>query len=76
MRTLIEAGAIATPEEGKSIFDYSQERRSAEFILFPINDYLDKVTVSDEDLNAWYEAHKAEYTIPHKMFLRIFVYHS
>ncbi|MFI3271924.1 MAG: SurA N-terminal domain-containing protein [Pseudomonadota bacterium] len=69
MRTLVQAGAMVTEAEARDMFNFAQERRSAEYIKFAAADYLAKANVTDEALQAWYDAHKAEYTVPQKLDL-------
>lgn len=67
MRELVQAGAMVTEAEARDMFNFAQEQRSAEFIMFATADYLDKAVVTDAALQAWYDAHKAELTVPQKL---------
>lgn len=74
MRELVVAGAVVTDGEARSMFDYSQEKRSADYVLFPTEEYAASATITDEQLHKWYDAHKTEFTIPQKVrleFVRI-----
>lgn len=69
MRELVTAGAVLTDTEARSLFDFAQERRNAEYALFPVSAYLAEITPTEEQLAAWYEKHKATFTVPQQVVI-------
>lgn len=59
--------AHASPLQAKQLFDFQLEQRG--FDAYPIKaaDFIDEVTVSDEELNAFYEETKAQYQVPERI---------
>lgn len=74
MRALVTAGAVVTDAEARDMFTFAQEKRSIDYVLFPIDEYAAAAKVDDAKLHEWYEAHKTQFTVPQKVrldFVRI-----
>ncbi|MBD5626089.1 MAG: peptidylprolyl isomerase [Desulfovibrio sp.] len=61
---LVTAPAWSDPDEPRRRYDFLRERRSVDYIFVPAGRFLDKVTVSDAEAQAWYDGHKADFAIP------------
>ncbi len=48
----------------------SEPRVSVEYLEFAVNDYKDKVTISDGDIKAYYEENLKQYQVPEKVEAR------
>lgn len=60
----VTAGAFVSEAEVKDLYMYDGERRILEYALFPLADYASKITVSDADVQAWYETNQNMYRVP------------
>ncbi|WP_165079208.1 MULTISPECIES: SurA N-terminal domain-containing protein [unclassified Desulfovibrio] len=61
---LVTAPAWSDPDEPRRRYDFLRERRSVDYIFVPAGRFLDKVTVTDAEAQAWYDGHKADFAIP------------
>ena len=50
--------------EARTLYDFSLEKRKAEYVLFSTVDYKDKVVVSDEDISQYYANNKELFRKP------------
>ncbi len=74
MRALVTAGAVVTDAEARDMFTYAQEKRSIDYVLFPLDEYAAAASIEDAALQAWYDSNKARFTEPQKVrldFVRI-----
>ena len=62
-------GVSATEAEARNFFDFQLEQRVAEYVLFASKDFASKVTVTDADLQAHFDANKASFIEPARMNL-------
>ncbi len=58
MRMAITGSAAISDAEARTLFDYAYERRTLEYALFNAADYMDKITVQPEQLEAAYNAYQ------------------
>ncbi len=61
---LVTAPAWSDPDEPRRRYDFLRERRSVDYIFVPAQRFLNKVTVTDAEAQAWYDGHKADFAIP------------
>ena len=57
----VQASAYATSAQTQTALNAFMQRREVQILNFPVADYLSKVTVSDADLQTYYEKNKAKY---------------
>ena len=57
----VQASAYATSAQTQTALNAFMQRREVQILNFPVADYLSKVTVSDADLQTFYEKNKAKY---------------
>lgn len=60
----IASSAFVTPIEMARRHALQSEQREVDYALVPASVFLAAATVSDTEMQAWYDAHKAEYTTP------------
>lgn len=61
--------ATVTVDEARSVYDFSAEQRSVDYVQFAAASFLAKVTVTEEELKEAYESSKSEYEVPHRVVL-------
>ena len=59
MRT-VAGSAWAAGDEARKYYDFLTQQRTVEYLYLPAADFAASVKPTEEELNAWYEAHKAE----------------
>ena len=57
----VQASAYATPAQTQTAMNAFMQRREVQILNFPAAEYLGKITVSDADLQAYYDKHKDKY---------------
>ena len=57
----VQASAYATSAQTQTAMNAFMQRREVQILNFPAADYLGKVTVSDADLQAYYDKNKEKY---------------
>jgi peptidyl-prolyl cis-trans isomerase D len=57
----VQASAYATPAQTQTAMNASMQRREVQILNFPAAEYLGKITVSDADLQAYYDKNKDKY---------------
>lgn len=62
----ITAGAAVPPSEARALFDYDSERRSLDYVLFPLEDYTTGTAPSDADIKKYYDENPQYYSVPAK----------
>ncbi len=60
----IAMSAGITEAEARNEFDFMLEQRTAEYVLFPVTAYKDKVTVADAEIAAYYDTNKENFRTP------------
>ena len=66
-RNLTAASALALPVELDQLVALQQQQRQIGWLVFDMKPYLAQVQLTDEDLKAYYEAHKEEFIEPEKV---------
>ena len=69
LRDRVTSPAAVTDEEARALFDYGRERRSIEYVLFPLEDYVLKVTPTDEQIAARYNENLDAWRNPQRISL-------
>ena len=57
----VQASAYATSAQTQTAMNAFMQRREVQILIFPASDYLGKITVSDADLQAYYDKNKDKY---------------
>ncbi len=61
---------VDVPEaEARNYFNFSLEKRKAEYLLFPVEDYKSKVTLADADIEKYYTDNKLDFEQPDRIHL-------
>ena len=55
---------VVSEAEARMIFHFSQEQRQISYLFFPSGDYLDQVTLGEDEVRAEYEGNRAAFTLP------------
>ena len=66
MLNLVSSTVWTDPTQSKDRYDFLFEKRDFDYIFLPTKDALNKVSVSEEEMKTYYEAHKNEFSIPKK----------
>ncbi len=70
LQELLTAGAWGSPEEARLRYMYERQKRSVDYILFPLADYIDASAPSDAEIQTAYEARAAQYALPARVKLQ------
>jgi peptidyl-prolyl cis-trans isomerase D len=57
--------------EARDMFDYVQAKARIDYVQFPVQDYMDQVTVDAKDVQAYYQEHKKDYQVPAAMRMQV-----
>lgn len=69
LQKLLTAGAWGSPEEARLRYMYERQKRSVDYILFPISDYSAVSAPSDAEVRTAYEARASRYALPARVKL-------
>lgn len=69
-RLAIAVTGWSTEQENRRLLGLQEQRRDVGYIRIPAADYLDQVSVSDEDAKAYYEENSARYATPEKVSIK------
>jgi len=69
LRDRVTSSASITDDEARALFDYGRERRSIEYVLFPLEDYVLKVTPTDEQIAERYNENLDAWRNPQRISL-------
>ncbi|MBZ2171197.1 peptidylprolyl isomerase [Nitratidesulfovibrio sp. SRB-5] len=69
LRDRVAAPASVTDEEARALFDYGRERRTIEYVLFPLEDYVLKVAPTDEQIAERYNENMDAWRNPQRISL-------
>ncbi|HCG04143.1 MAG TPA: peptidylprolyl isomerase [Desulfovibrio sp.] len=69
LRDRVTSSASVTDDEARALFDYGRERRSIEYVLFPLEDYVLKVTPTDEQIAERYNENLDAWRNPQRISL-------
>ncbi len=61
--------AFATPNEVEQAIILSEQKRDFQYAIIPASQLMDKIKLSEEAINSYYEQHKNEYVTPDKVQL-------
>ena len=61
---MVTAPAWVDPAESQKRFEFLREKRDVDYIFIPASDFAASVKPSDEEVQAYYESHKAQFAIP------------
>jgi peptidyl-prolyl cis-trans isomerase D len=70
LQTGIIDSAFVVPYELDRRFAIEKQEREIQYALISANDFLDQITVTDEQIASWYEEHKNEFLLPEKVDLQ------
>ena len=62
--------AFLAPYELDRRYALEKQEREVDYALIPSNSFAAQVTVSDEQIKSWYEAHKQDYMLPETVDLQ------
>lgn len=62
--------AFVTNYELDRRFALEQQEREIDYAIVAANEFLDEITVTDDQIQKWYEDHRAEYLLPEKVDLQ------
>ncbi len=65
--TLITAPAWVDPDEAQNRYNFLRERRVVDYIFIPAARFAGDARVTDQEVSAYYDAHKQEFAIPPKV---------
>ena len=72
-RNLTLASSLATGMESTQLINLQQQMRKVGWILFDLQPYLNRISLSDEEVSAYYEAHKDEFVAPEQIIAEYIV---
>lgn len=67
MFTLITAPAWVDPDEAQNRYNFLRERRVVDYIFIPAARFAADARVTDQEVSAYYDAHKQDFTIQPKV---------
>lgn len=67
LQDLILGGVQVTDTEARQHFDFDNEKVVLRYLALTADNFLDQVQVSDADVQAYYDAHKDEFTEPDRV---------
>lgn len=70
LQELLTAGAWGSPDEARLRYMYERQKRSVDYILFPLADYIAASAPSDAEIQTAYEARAAQYALPARVKLQ------
>ncbi len=70
LQTGIVDSAFVVPYELDRRFALEKQEREINYALIAANDFLDQITVTDEQIEKWYDEHKSEFMLPEKVDLQ------
>ncbi|MBX3025882.1 peptidyl-prolyl cis-trans isomerase [bacterium] len=68
---LVAQGAYVSDEEVKERFQFDNERLSLQFIRLPVARFLGQVTVSDQEVEAYYNENQEKYREPERVRIQM-----
>jgi peptidyl-prolyl cis-trans isomerase D len=70
LQTGIVDSAFALPYELERRYAIEKQEREIDYALVSANDFLPQITVTDEQIQKWYDEHKDQYQLPEKVDLQ------
>ncbi len=69
LQAYIASSVNVTETEAKSSFDFRMEKIQAEYLLFPVADYMAGAAPAEAEVTGYYEANKARFAQPDRISL-------
>lgn len=66
----VAESAFVAPYELDRRFALEKQERELDYALIPTSEFADKVAVTDEQIQSWYDSHKNDYLLPETMDLQ------
>jgi peptidyl-prolyl cis-trans isomerase D len=73
LQNMIGAGVVVTPAEIEKAYKQKNEKVKLEYVVIPTSKYKADATVTPEEIQKQFQAHRSEYTIPEKWNLDMLV---
>lgn len=70
LEQMVTAAAVATPQEIELVYTPFHERVTVKLAQFDVNDYLEPVTVSNEEAQAFYDQNQESFRTPAEVKVR------
>lgn len=67
LRNGLQRSAVVTDQEIRRHLQLENERRRIGYFTLPLNTYREKISLSEEEIQAWYEQHAADYRTPEQV---------
>lgn len=74
VRNAVAASAAVTPEQARRMYDWVNEKVGIDYIQVKSSMFVDDVTVSEDDIKAYYEANKERFKVPERVKIRRLVF--
>ena len=65
--TLVTAPVWVDPDEAQNRYNFLREKRVVDYLFIPAKNFSGEVKVTDQDVTAYYDAHKKDFAIPPKV---------
>lgn len=69
-RLAVAATSWSTEQENKRLIGLQEQQRDMGYIRIPAADYLEQVSVSEQDAKAYYDEHSIRYATPEKLSIK------
>ncbi|WP_419786450.1 SurA N-terminal domain-containing protein [Pseudodesulfovibrio sp.] len=67
---MVQTTGQATPAQARQIYNWVNERATMDYILVNPADFVNKIKVTDEQINDFYKKNEARFTVPAQVQLR------
>lgn len=74
VKAVVTASARVTPEQARQMYDWVGERARVDYIQVKASMFMDDVTVSDDEMKAYFETNKEQFKVPEQVKLRQLVF--
>lgn len=71
LQTMVAGGVVVTEDQVRDRFRFEQEQVNLRYAKIRASDFVDRVTVTEEELKSHYEAHKESYREPERVRIRL-----
>lgn len=69
MESLLTAGAWSSPEAARNIYDFQQEKRTVDYLLFPAEPHMAESVPTEEEIEQAYRDRESLYAVPARVRL-------
>ncbi|HZU26692.1 MAG TPA: peptidyl-prolyl cis-trans isomerase [Bryobacteraceae bacterium] len=66
MRNIVYESIVVTPEQAKRAYIEQNQKAKIQYIAFDPNEFKSQIKPSDADLQSWFKANQAMFTVPEK----------